>query len=156
VITLTLSRCFDWADRARVTCGRTWFCGWCEIDIQKKGAAVAAPIPQRNFLVLYSDAPLFDPVTVRAIRRGRGTLGVAAPKLPLRSLGKRQLASSVCRVRGQALFGNPAVFPLREDPWLCDPASQRVCRFGRRCLFQSYPSIASPSGDNQPHNNSGQ
>jgi hypothetical protein len=55
------------------------------------------------------------------------------------------------------LFGNPAVFPLRGDPWLCDPASQRVCRFGRRCrLFGNNPNIASPLSDNRGHNNSGQ
>ncbi len=54
------------------------------------------------------------------------------------------------------LFGNPAVFPLRGDPWLCDPASQRVCRFGRTYLLGGYPSIASPIGDNGRHNNAGQ
>ena len=54
------------------------------------------------------------------------------------------------------LFGNPAVFPLRGDPWLCDPASQRVCRFDRRCLVGSYPNIASPLSDNGRHNNPGQ
>ena len=48
------------------------------------------------------------------------------------------------------LFGNPAVFRLREDPWLCDPASQRVCRFDG-----NNPIIASPSGDNRRHNNPG-
>jgi hypothetical protein len=53
------------------------------------------------------------------------------------------------------LFGNPAVFPLREDPRLCDPASRRVCHFGS-CLVGSYPIIASPTGDNPLHNNSGQ
>jgi len=36
--------------------------------------------------------------------------------------------------RQRCWFGNPAVFPFRGDPWLCDPASQRVCHFGRRCL----------------------
>jgi hypothetical protein len=54
------------------------------------------------------------------------------------------------------LFGNPAVFPLRGDPWLCDPASQRVCRFGRTVLVCEYPITASPIGDNWRHNNPGQ
>lgn len=50
------------------------------------------------------------------------------------------------------LFGNPAVFPLRGDPWLCDPASQRVCRFDRRCcLVGSNPIIPSPLSDNGGH-----
>lgn len=51
----------------------------------------------------------------------------------------------------EILFGNPAVFPLRGDPWLCDPASQRVCRFGRTLLLGGYPTIASPIDDNGRH-----
>jgi hypothetical protein len=46
----------------------------------------------------------------------------------------------------EALFGNPAVFPLRGDPWFCDPASRRVCHFRH-----GYPSTASPIGDNEVH-----
>ena len=61
-----------------------------------------------------------------------------------------------CRLLTAVLFGNPAVFPLRGDPWLCDPASQRVCRFERRAPYAAYPSIASPMSDNGAHNNSGQ
>ncbi len=66
------------------------------------------------------------------------------------------MSQAPCRLLTAVLFGNPAVFPLRGDPWLCDPASQRVCRFERRCLYGRYPSIASPTSDNGPHNNSGQ